>query len=126
MNSVEEVVAAMMDDARKTYLSDDFYVILDSVLSASKSSKLRKKLQGFSDRLRRPVELWWRERLVAVGCGLEEADAAVLIAHAMTRGVAVRKLLSDDPDKIEWTLKRGQAMVLSSLGRSIAAVGNSP
>jgi AcrR family transcriptional regulator len=124
ISTTEDILIAIVEDALRAYMGEDFVAILDVVISASKNPSGRKKLQEFSNRLRRPVETMWRDELVKRGFELNAAEGAVLVLHSIARGVAVRSLLSSDRARHTHTLEVGKAAVRGMLAGHAIKVPN--
>lgn len=97
----DDLVAAVMDDAREFFFNEHFKVALDIVLSTSTDRAVRKQILDVSRKARRPVEAAWSAALAARGVPAPLAADLVALTLSLVRGMAIRALWDDDPEWFE-------------------------
>jgi AcrR family transcriptional regulator len=107
----DDVLSALMADARDAYFNEDFFTGLDILVSIGKGKKSRQLLRGIDDNLRQSVEDIWRDRLQSRNIPPAIAENIVWLAHSIVRGAAVRSLLAQNPARIEETLVFGENLI---------------
>lgn len=87
-----KLLRAMIDDFRRFFFGDYFWVALGITLDASRNPDLASEIGEDVGELRRPVYAAWAAKLAAAGWSADRTDAMVRSAAALISGLAVRKL----------------------------------
>lgn len=96
LQPADDLIAAVIADAREFFFNEHFKVALDIVLSTSTDARLRDQVLVISGRARRPVEAAWAEALAARGASPETAADLVALTMGIVRGMAIRSLWEND------------------------------
>ena len=101
---LEKVVA----DGREFFFSTPFFISLDIATSIN-SKRFRHKLMGMVRKARLPAEQAWLEALMASGMSERTADDLLWLTLGLVRGLAIRMLWQDEPERFDrlLTLWRG-------------------
>jgi AcrR family transcriptional regulator len=102
------IVGSIIEDSASLFLNDDFFMTIDVVLGAGKTSDVGSKAALIARNYRLPVEQAWREALVAEGYTAEAADDLVWITNSIVRGLAVRTLWENNPKQFAHVLELWQ------------------
>jgi hypothetical protein len=97
----DDILAAVIEDAREFFFNEHFKVALDIVLSTSTDAAVRKQVLEVSRKARRPVESAWSAALVGRGVPPPLASDLVALTLSLVRGMAIRTLWDDDPEWFE-------------------------
>lgn len=97
VNRPQDLVEAIIADAREFFFSEHFMTAIDIVLSTSTNKSVRREILEISRRARRPVETAWAEALVANGVDGSLASDIVALTLSLVRGMALRTLWDNDP-----------------------------
>jgi AcrR family transcriptional regulator len=97
VNRPNDLIEAVIADAREFFFSEHFMVAIDIVLSTSTNQAVRKQILDISRKARRPVETAWTEALVAGGVPESKAANIVALTLGLVRGMAMRTLWDNDP-----------------------------
>lgn len=96
IDPTDDLIAAVIDDARDFFFNEHFKVALDIVLSTSTDKMARKQILDVSRRARLPVEAAWRTALAARGVPSPLAGDLVALTMGLVRGMAICALWDDD------------------------------
>ncbi len=96
IHPADDLIAAVIDDARQFFFNEHFKVALDIVLSTSTDKMARDEILDVSRRARRPVEAAWSAALAARGVPSPLAGDLVALTMGLVRGMAIRALWDDD------------------------------
>jgi len=104
----DDPLAAAVADARDFFFSTAFFISLDIATSINKKP-FRDKLMAMVRDARLPAEQAWREALMARGVSERVADDVLWLTFGLVRGLAVRMLWQNEPDRFDrlLTLWRG-------------------
>lgn len=119
LSSVDEVLDALLADARASYFHNDFFAGLDVMIGAMRDSDTRGLLHEIDTRLRHPVEDMWADHLTALGVPWDVAETVVWMAYSAVRGAAIRSLVTDDPDRIDAMLDKSLALLRTTVKDSL-------
>ncbi len=92
----DDLIAAVIDDAREFFFNEHFKVALDIVLSTSTDRTVRNQILDVSRKARRPVEAAWGAALAARGVPDTLASDLVALTMGLVRGMAIRALWDDE------------------------------
>jgi AcrR family transcriptional regulator len=115
---LEEAIA----DAREFFFSTAFFISLDIATSIN-SRRFRDKLMAMVRDARLPAEQAWREALVAKGLSEKVADEILWLTFGLVRGLAVRMLWQNEPDRFDRLLALWRKIVTSYLPPSAGEGG---
>ncbi len=96
IHPADDLIAAVIDDAREFFFNQHFKVALDIVLSTSTDKLARNQILDVSRRARLPVEAAWSAALAARGVSSPVAGDLVALTMGLVRGMAIRALWDDD------------------------------
>lgn len=103
---LEKVIA----DGRDFFFSTPFFISLDIATSIN-SKAFRQKLMGMVRKARLPAEQAWLEALVASGMSEKTADDVLWLTLGLVRGLAIRMLWQDEPERFDRLLKLWREIV---------------
>jgi len=107
----DDLVAAVIADAREFFFNEHFKVALDIVLSTSTDRATRDQILEVSRTARRPVEAAWSAALADRGVAAPIAADIVALTLGLVRGMAVRTLWDDDAEWFEHLFALWRRMV---------------
>jgi AcrR family transcriptional regulator len=87
-------------DAREFFFSTAFFISLDIATSIN-SQRFRSKLMIMVRDARLPAEQAWRQALMARGMPEPIADDVLWLTFGLVRGLAVRMLWQNEPDRFD-------------------------
>ncbi|MFO1081146.1 MAG: TetR/AcrR family transcriptional regulator [Reyranellaceae bacterium] len=96
----DDPLAAAIDDARDFFFSSAFFISLDIATSINER-RFRNRLMAMVRDARVPAETAWREALVARGVPEATADDVLWLTFGLVRGLAVRMLWQNEPDRFD-------------------------
>ncbi|MCJ2188435.1 TetR/AcrR family transcriptional regulator [Novosphingobium beihaiensis] len=97
----EELLEAIIADARQRFFSDSFKVILDILVASSEEEPLAETLKTQADGERAPAREGWAARLAAAGVEPELAGQVASFLWNTVKGLAVRSFVNDDQEHTE-------------------------
>ncbi|HTE80080.1 MAG TPA: hypothetical protein VK634_05240 [Reyranella sp.] len=103
---LEKVIA----DGRDFFFSTPFFISLDIATSIN-SKAFRQKLMGMVRKARLPAEQAWLEALMASGMSEKTADDVLWLTLGLVRGLAIRMLWQDEPERFDRLLKLWRGIV---------------
>jgi AcrR family transcriptional regulator len=106
----DDVLAEMIDDARDFFFSTPFFISLDIATSIN-SKRFRDKLMAMVRDARLPAEHAWLEALTARGMSERMADDVLWLTLGLVRGLAIRMLWQDDPERFDRLLRLWRTIV---------------
>jgi AcrR family transcriptional regulator len=113
--SVDAAIGALLDDSRDFFFSDLFLIAIDLAIQSGHDSPNGAQIQKMSRDHRAPVEQAWLAALVDAGVPAALAEDLLWLTISIVRGLAVRRLLADDPARFERVLKLWRTMVADFL-----------
>jgi AcrR family transcriptional regulator len=120
VRSPADAIRALIEDSRDFFFSDLFLIALDLAILGGRDSPNNAQILEMSRANRLPVEAAWLDALIEVGVPAKVAEDLLWLTTSIVRGLAVRRVLADDPARFERLLRRWRAMVegyLEQLGR---------
>ena len=87
-------------DGREFFFSTPFFISLDIATSIN-SARFRKQLMAMVRNARLPAERAWHKALVANGMSEEVADDVLWLTLGLVRGLAVRMLWQNEPERFD-------------------------
>jgi AcrR family transcriptional regulator len=103
---LEKVIA----DGRDFFFSTPFFISLDIATSIN-SKAFRQQLMGMVRKARLPAEQAWLEALMASGMSEKTADDVLWLTLGLVRGLAIRMLWQDEPERFDRLLKLWRGIV---------------
>lgn len=108
---------AAIQDGVDFFFSDDFFVLLDLVLSGGKNQNFRDRVYDLARAYRLPVEAAWLQVLVRPGMARERAEKVLWLTLSIVRGLAIRSLWQPDKKVLRSLLNEWKEMVSSQQRR---------
>lgn len=96
----EDALEHAIDDARTFFFSAAFFIALDIGTSINKAN-FRRQLMDMARNARLPAERAWRDALVAQGMSVQVADDVLWLTFGLVRGLAVRMLWQNEPERFD-------------------------
>jgi AcrR family transcriptional regulator len=96
----DDLLEKMIADGREFFFSTPFFISLDIATSIN-SRAFRRKLMGMVRNARLPAEQAWLEALVANGMSRAAADDVLWLTLGLVRGLAIRLLWQDEPERFD-------------------------
>jgi AcrR family transcriptional regulator len=96
----DDLLEQMIADGREFFFSTPFFISLDIATSID-SKAFRRKLMDMVRKARLPAEQAWLEALVASGMSREAADDVLWLTLGLVRGLAIRMLWQDEPERFD-------------------------
>ena len=118
---LEKVIA----DGRDFFFSTPFFISLDIATSIN-SKAFRQKLMGMVRKARLPAEQAWLEALMASGMSEKTADDVLWLTLGLVRGLAIRMLWQDEPERFDRLLKLWRGIVEGYVKESARSSHSSP
>lgn len=106
----EDPLERMIADGRDFFFSTPFFISLDIGTSIN-SKRFRNKLMGMVRNARLPAEQAWLEALVASGMSEKTADDVLWLTLGLVRGLAIRMLWQNEPERFDRLLKLWRGIV---------------
>jgi AcrR family transcriptional regulator len=97
-------------DAREFFFSTPFFISLDIATSIT-NPRFRGKLMAMVRDARLPAEQAWRQALAANGAPERIADEVLWLTFGLVRGLAVRMLWQNEPDRFDRLLALWRTIV---------------
>lgn len=95
-----DLIAALFQDGEKFFLGPHFSMALSLLNVGEGNESLGRQVQDLSKKHRLPMEQEWVKTFVARGADQVLAENIVASAYCLFRGLAVRQLLTVDPDHV--------------------------
>ena len=96
----EDPIQGIIEDGKEFFFSDFFFLLLD-ILYSSGDEAAKQKSRELGLRFRLPIEELWKNVLVEAGLPPETAEDVLWLTFAIVRGMAVRTLFQNDPQRFE-------------------------
>ena len=106
----DDLLAKIIDDAREFFFSTPFFISLDIATSIN-SKRFREKLMAMVRDARLPAERAWLEAMNARGMSEHMADDVLWLTLGLVRGLAVRMLWQDEPQRFDRLLEIWRGIV---------------
>ena len=97
----QDLLEAVVADARARFFSDAFMVILDILVASSEEEPLADTLKSLAEGERPPAREGWALRLAAQGIEPHLANQIVSFLWNTVKGLAIRALVNDDVEHVE-------------------------
>ena len=110
LKASDDVLEQAAADAREFFFSTAFFISLDIATSINKKS-FRNKLMAMVRDARLPAERAWRKALTARGTPERVADDVLWLTFGLVRGLAVRMLWQNEPDRFDRLLALWRGIV---------------
>jgi AcrR family transcriptional regulator len=96
----EDPLERVIADGREFFFSTPFFISLDIATSIN-SARFRKQLMAMVRNARLPAERAWHKALVANGMSDQVADDVLWLTLGLVRGLAVRMLWQNEPERFD-------------------------
>ncbi|MEQ8500934.1 MAG: TetR/AcrR family transcriptional regulator [Sneathiellaceae bacterium] len=96
----EDVLEGIIEDAKAFFFQADFFISLD-VGMATPDAVFRDRTRQMAKESRLPAERAWLEVLMRAGIPPQMADDILWLTLSIVRGLAVRMLWQDEPERFE-------------------------
>lgn len=96
----EDVLEGIIEDAKAFFFQADFFISLD-VGMATPDATFRDRTRQMAKESRLPAERAWLDVLVRAGIPPQVADDILWLTLSIVRGLAVRMLWQDEPERFE-------------------------
>ncbi|HSI01081.1 MAG TPA: TetR/AcrR family transcriptional regulator [Reyranella sp.] len=106
----DDLLEKVIADGREFFFSTPFFISLDIATSIN-SKRFRHKLMGMVRKARLPAEQAWLEALMANGMSKRTADDVLWLTLGLVRGLAIRMLWQDEPERFDRLLKLWRGIV---------------
>lgn len=113
----EDPLERIVADAREFFFSDSFFIALDIGTSLT-GARLRRKHMAMVREARLLAEQAWLKALVASGLSESEADDLLWLTLALVRGLAVRMLWQNEPERFDHLLALWRGIVKEHIART--------
>ena len=113
--SVDQAIRALLADSQDFFFSDLFLIAVDLAILGRRDAPNNSQIQQISHAHRLPVEAAWLQALIDAGVPERLAEDLLWLTISIVRGLAIRKLLADDPPRFERVLKLWRTMVADFL-----------
>ena len=113
--SVDQAIRALLEDSKDFFFSDLFLIAVDLAILGRRDAPNNSQILEISRAHRLPVEAAWLQALVDAGVPARLAEDLLWLTISIVRGLAIRKLLADDPPRFERVLKLWRTMVADFL-----------
>jgi AcrR family transcriptional regulator len=115
VKSVDQAMRALLADSFDFFFSDLFLIAVDLAILGDRDSPNGTQIREISRAHRLPVEAAWLQALIDAGVSKSLAEDLLWLTTSIVRGLAIRKLLADDPPRFKRVLKLWRAMVADYL-----------
>lgn len=99
IKTVEQALKAILEDCQDFYFNGFFRISIEVVNASGSDSEIAARVREISASTRAPVEATWAKTLVDTGVPANTAEDIVWLTASMVRGLAVRKLMLDEPTR---------------------------
>lgn len=115
VRTVDSTMRALLEDSVDFYFSDLFLIAVDLAIVGDRASANGQpnadQIRELSRAHRVPVEAAWLAALIDAGVPAQMADDLLWLTISIVRGLAIRKLLADDPVRFRQVLALWRSMV---------------
>lgn len=115
LKSVDQAMNALLEDSFDFFFSDLFLIAVDLAILGDRDSPNGAQIRQISRAHRLPVEAAWLQALMDAGIAKHLAEDLLWLTTSIVRGLAIRKLLADDPPRFKRVLKLWRVMVADYL-----------
>lgn len=115
VRSIDSAIQALLNDSRDFFFSDLFLIAVDVAILGGRDTPNGEQLNAISRAHRLPVEAAWLQALIDAGVPGKLAEDLLWLTISIVRGLAIRRLLADDPPRFERLLKLWRSMVADYL-----------
>jgi AcrR family transcriptional regulator len=106
MGPGDDVLAKVLEDAGRFYMSSHFTIALSMLNLGDHESGLRKKVQAMSRKYRLPIEQAWLAAFVRAGVDEQVAKTVLDLTFAVYRGMVMRRFLRKTGDDTQGLLQQ--------------------
>lgn len=96
-STVDQVLKALLEDCQEFYFGGFFRIAIELATASGPDSGMAARVQEISGNTRAVVEAAWTKALVNAGVRPQAAEDVIWMTASMVRGLAVRKLIKDEP-----------------------------
>lgn len=115
VHSVDEAIQSLLADSQDFFFSELFLVAMDLAIQGRLAHSPVNRVSNISATVRLPVEASWLEALLAAGVSPEVAEDLLWLTISIVRGLAVRRLWQDEPERFQRLFRTWRQMVASYL-----------
>lgn len=115
VQSVDEAIAGLLSDSQDFFFSELFLVAMDLAIQGRLAHSPVNAVGSISATSRLPVEASWLRALISAGVPQELAEDLLWLTNSIVRGLAVRRLWQDEPDRHHRLFHLWRSMVTSHL-----------
>ena len=115
VHSVDEAIASLLEDSQDFFFSELFLVAMDLAIQGRLAHSPVNPVNHISAAFRQPVEASWLEALQSSGVPPEVAEDLLWLTNSIVRGLAVRRLWQNEPDRFQRLFRVWRQMVASYL-----------
>lgn len=115
VQSVDEAIAGLLSDSQDFFFSELFLVAMDLAIQGRLAHSPVNVVGSISATTRLPVEASWLRAMMAAGVPETLAEDLLWLTNSIVRGLAVRRLWQDEPDRHQRLFQLWRSMVTSHL-----------
>ncbi len=115
VSSADDAIRALLEDSSDFFMSDVFLIAVDLAILGGRNAPNNARVKEISLAHRIPVENAWADALVDAGVPPPLARDLRDMTTSLVRGMAVRKLLADDPAGFDRIARLWRTMVTQYL-----------
>lgn len=119
VRTVDDAIAALLADSKAFFFSDLFLIAVDLTILGGREFPAAERIRDMSRTYRLPLEAAWLDALVALGVPSKSAEDLLWLTISIVRGLAVRRLLANEPRRFERLLALWREMVVNYLRTGI-------
>lgn len=107
----DDIIAAVIKDAKDFYMSEYFMVALDILMAGGKDQNLRDEQVRLALESRVAIENAWHEKLEELNWDSDLAQEALGMTFCLVRGFAIRMLIAEEMDTFNKMMTRWHSML---------------
>jgi len=115
VKSMDAVLQALLTDSHEFYFSELFLIAVDLAIQGRSQPSGGAAVPKIAARSRVPVEASWQSAMTEAGFPADEAEDLLWLTTSVVRGLAVRRLWQDDPQRVSRLFKLWRRMVATHL-----------
>jgi AcrR family transcriptional regulator len=115
VHSVDEAIAGLLSDSQDFFFSELFLVAMDLAIQGRLAHSPVNAVGSISAASRLPVEASWLRAMMAAGVPETLAEDLLWLTNSIVRGLAVRRLWQDEPDRHQRLFQLWRSMVTNHL-----------
>ena len=123
VHSVDRALKSLLEDSRDFFFSELFLIAVDLAIVGQRDGERNARIREMSRAHRLPVEAAWVEALIESGVPPREAEDLLWLTVSIVRGLAIRRLLADDPPRFARVLSLWRRMAVEHVERLTRSPG---